>query len=87
MGRIQNERWDFKIKIDTTKILHIQRGMDDSYPVIPFYYCFPLPSELTRGKKEIKVDFEVLNPNQMPRLMELLVLGNQSYAKYPAMMF
>jgi hypothetical protein len=87
MGRIQNERWDFKVKIDTTTLLHVIRGMDDSYPVIPYYYCFPLPSDLIRGRKEIKVDFEVLNPNQMPRLMELLVLRTQGYAKYPAMMF
>jgi hypothetical protein len=85
MGRIQNETWDCKIKIDTTTIANLKRGMDDSYPVIPYEYFFPVPYDLTKGKKNIKVEFEVKNTKQMPRLMEISILRKQNYKMYPAM--
>jgi uncharacterized protein len=85
MGRIQNERWDCKIKIDTTTIVSLKRGMDDTYPVIPYQYFFPVPYELTKGKKAINVKFEVKNTKQMPRLMEISILRKQNYKMYPAM--
>jgi hypothetical protein len=85
MGRIQNETWDCRIKIDTTTIMHLKREMDDSYTVIPYEYCFPVPFESTRGKKAIKVEFEVKNSNKMPRLMETRILRRQDYKMYPAM--
>jgi len=74
MGRIQNETWDCQIKIDTTTIFHLKRGMDDTYPVIPIIYCYPVPFELTKGKKSIQVGFEVTASKKMPRLMELRIL-------------
>jgi uncharacterized protein len=85
MGRIQNETWDCKIKIDTASIVYMKRGMNDSFPVIPFEYCFPVPYELTRGKKAIKVEFDVDDTRQMPRLMEIRILKKQTYQMYPVM--
>ena len=85
MGRIQNERWDCRIKIDTTTIVSLTRGMDDTYPVIPYRYFFPVPYELTRGKKVVRVEFEVKNTKQMPRLMEISILRKQNYEMYPVM--
>lgn len=71
MGREQYESWNCKIKIDTTTIIKLKRGKDDSYPVIPFKSTYPIPFELTKEKKSIKVVFEVGNSRQMPRLMEM----------------
>jgi DUF1680 family protein len=74
MGRVQYENWNCKIKIDTTGIALLQRGKDDSYPVNPFEYTFPIPGGLTKGKKTVKVSFEVGAANRMPRLMEVRVI-------------
>jgi hypothetical protein len=43
-----------------------------------------VPAGLTRGKKDIKVEFEVKNTKQMPRLMEISILRKQNYKLYPA---
>lgn len=74
MGRAQNETWDCRIKIDTTTLVSLKRGKDDTSPVIPIEGCYPVPYELTKGKKSIKVEFEVSATKQMPRLMELRTL-------------
>jgi uncharacterized protein len=76
MGREQYERWDCKIKIDTTTLSILKRPKDDSYPVIPFEYKYPIPFELTKGKNSIKVTFEVNGVKRMPKLMEIRILKN-----------
>jgi hypothetical protein len=80
MGRWSYESWNCMIKIDTAILVKLNRGKDDSYPVVPFEYVFPIPFELTRGKDSVKVAFEVedgeagIMPSKMPRLMELRVI-------------
>lgn len=76
MGREQYERWDCKIKIDTTTIALLKRGKDDSYPVMPFETRYPIPLELTKGKKIVRVSFDARNVS-MPRVMEMRIIkGN-----------
>lgn len=72
MGRAQNETWNCKIKIDTTTIVELKRGKDDSYPVIPFDSTYPIPFELTKDKNLVKVVFE--GGRRMPRLMEMRII-------------
>ena len=74
MGREQYETWDCHIRTDTITIARLKRGKDDSYPVIPFESIYPVPFELTKGKKSIKVAFETGGSNKMPRLMELRIV-------------
>jgi uncharacterized protein len=87
MGRYQHEKWNCKIKIDTTVIALLKRGKDDSYPVIPFYYCFSVPNKLTKGKNAIQVKFEIKGEKLMPRLMELRILKKNDYPIYPELIF
>jgi hypothetical protein len=82
MGRNQHESWDCDIMIDSVVIAHLYRNKDDTYPVIPFRYCFPVTYELTTGKKRIQVVFQV-RQSKMPRLMEVGILKMQDYPKYP----
>jgi uncharacterized protein len=74
MGREQHEAWDCRIKIDTTTIVELKRKKDDSYPVIPFEYTYPVPFELTKNKNSIKIAFEVTDVQRMPRLMETRII-------------
>jgi hypothetical protein len=84
MGREQNESWNCTIKIDTTILVELKRGKDDSYPVIPFESVYPIPFELTKDKNSTKVIFEVRgvlppisNRWNMPRLMGISIIKMQ----------
>jgi uncharacterized protein len=74
MGREQHERWDVTIKADDVTVARLKRQKDDSYPVSPFAYWYPIPFEQTKGKTSLRVAFEVSREKRMPRLMELRVL-------------
>lgn len=76
MGRGAYEKWSCKITIDGITIQTLKRGKDDSYPVVIWQSTYPIPLELTKGKKKVKVLFEPIKGNnmQMPRIMEMRIL-------------
>lgn len=75
MGRGCYERWSCKITIDGTVIQSYKLGKleVESYPVVIWHATYPIPSELTKGKKKVTVLFEALEDNTilMPGLMEM----------------
>lgn len=76
MGRGPYEGWSCKITIDGITIHTLKRGKDDSYPVVIWQSTYPIPLELTKGKKKVKVLFEPIKGNnmQMPRIIEMRIL-------------
>lgn len=74
MGREQYESWNCRIKIDTTTIVELKRGKDDSFPVVPFELTYPIPFGLTKDKNLIKIAFEVGADLKMPRLMGIRII-------------
>jgi hypothetical protein len=78
MGRGCYESWRFRISIDEVPIkTYIQDKLEvEAYSVVAWHTTYPIPAELTKGKKKVTIMFEPLENNniQMPRLMEMRML-------------
>lgn len=75
IGREPYETWNCNITIDGTPIKTLKLH-DRSFTASIWQDSYPIPLELTKGKKTVKVAFEPLAEQkmQMPRLIEMRIL-------------
>ena len=73
IGKGKNEIWNCRIAIDGEPIQTLKLADLEPYTVNIWQAAYPIPIDLTKGKKTVKVTFEpvVDHKMQMPRLVEL----------------
>lgn len=76
IGRAPYESWNCNITIDGKTIKALKYNKSVPFTVNTWQESYPIPIELTKGKKIVKVAFEpiVENKMKMPRMVEIRIL-------------
>jgi hypothetical protein len=76
MGKSPYEGWNCNITIGGTPVKTVKLDWLTLSKVNIWHASYPIPRELTKGKKTVKVAFEPLAEQkmQMPRLIEIRIL-------------